>query len=196
MHDIIFFNFLSISDFLWLFASSKKSKNIYQDIRDLKYRQRNGRRRRFSTEADLGQGFRFRRGKRSLSSAASQTDDDFFFAKNFVMLQLVMAFKDLRNLHLISLMTMANLLFFTTWIIRLWRLSLRRTAFVFVLKLKVSTDLEQLLTCSYAKLRLLKRIQCCFNVLQYLSSLRDPHSHIMFQSPMKHSFLYYRLKTT
>ena len=29
----------------------------------------------------------FRRGTRSLSSAASQTDDDFFFAKNFVLLQ-------------------------------------------------------------------------------------------------------------
>ena len=29
MHDIIFFNFLSISDFLCRFASSKKSKNIY-----------------------------------------------------------------------------------------------------------------------------------------------------------------------
>ena len=59
MHDIIFFNFLSISDFLWLFASSKKSKNIYQDIRDLKHRQRNGRRRRFSTEADWAKGFAF-----------------------------------------------------------------------------------------------------------------------------------------
>ena len=29
MHDIIFFNFLSISDFLCRFASFKKSKNIY-----------------------------------------------------------------------------------------------------------------------------------------------------------------------
>ena len=29
----------------------------------------------------------FSAGKRSLSSAASQTDDDFFFAKNFVLLQ-------------------------------------------------------------------------------------------------------------
>ena len=29
MHDIIFFNFLSISDFLCRFASSKRSKNIY-----------------------------------------------------------------------------------------------------------------------------------------------------------------------
>ena len=35
----------------------------------------------------LGQGFHFRRGKRSLSSAASQRDNDFFFAKNFVLLQ-------------------------------------------------------------------------------------------------------------
>ena len=39
---------------------------------------------------------------------------------------------------------MANLLFFTTWIIRFCRPSLHHTAFVFVLKLKVYTDLEQL----------------------------------------------------
>ena len=53
---------------------------------------------------------------------------------------------------------MANLLFFTAWIIRLWRPSLRRAAFVFVLKLKEYTDVEQLLTCSYARFWLLKRI--------------------------------------
>ena len=54
---------------------------------------------------------------------------------------------------------MANLLFFTTWIIRFWGPSLRRAAaFVFVLKLKLYTDLEQLSTCSYARFRLLKRI--------------------------------------
>ena len=35
----------------------------------------------------LGQGFHFRWGKRSLSSAASQAENDFFFAKNFVLLQ-------------------------------------------------------------------------------------------------------------
>ena len=35
----------------------------------------------------LRQGFHFRWEKRSLSSAASQTDNDFFFAKNFVVLQ-------------------------------------------------------------------------------------------------------------
>ena len=71
--------------------------------------------------------------------------------------------------------------------IRFWRLSLRRTAFVFVLKLKVNTDLEQLLimTCSYSKFRLLKRILCCCIVLPYLSSLRAPHNHIMFRSPME-----------
>ena len=40
---------------------------------------------------------------------------------------------------------MANLLFFiTTRNIRFWRLSLRRAAFVFVLKLKVNTDLAQI----------------------------------------------------
>ena len=37
--------------------------------------------------------------------------------------------------------------------------SLRRAAFVFVFKLKVYTHLKQLLTCSYAKFRLLKRIK-------------------------------------
>ena len=61
--------------------------NIQQirEIRDLKHQQRNGRRRLFATR--LGQGFCFWWGKRSLSSAASQTDDDFFFAKNSVFLQ-------------------------------------------------------------------------------------------------------------
>ena len=46
----------------------------------------------------LGQGFHFRRGKRSLSSAASQTDNDFFFAKNFVLLQSCYGGKK-RDLH-------------------------------------------------------------------------------------------------
>ena len=55
--------------------------------------------------------------------------------------------------------------------------------FVFVLKLKVCTDLAHLLICSYAKFRLLNKIQCCCNVLPYLSSLRAPHIHIIFQSP-------------
>ena len=65
--------------------------------------------------------------------------------------------------------------------------SLRRAAFVFVLKLKSSNDVEQFLTRSYAKqFRLLKRIQCCCNVLPYLSTLGSPHSHIMFQlSPLE-----------
>ena len=53
-----------------------------------------------------------------------------------------------------------------------------------------SSDLEQLLTCSYTKFRLLKRIQCCCNVLPYLSSLRAPHDHIMFQlGPLGNSCL-------
>ena len=80
---------------------------------------------------------------------------------------------------------MANLLFFATCIIRFWRLSLRREASVLVLKLKVNTNLEQLLTCSYSKFRLLKRIQCCCNALPYLSSLRAPPNYIMFQSPLE-----------
>ena len=78
---------------------------------------------------------------------------------------------------------MANLLFFTTCVIRFWKLSLRRAGFVLVLKLKVNTNLEQLLTCGYSKFRLLKRIQYCYNVLLHLSSLRVPHNHIMFRSP-------------
>ena len=52
---------------------------------DLKHRQRNRWQRRFETK--LGQGFCFRQGTWSLSSAASQTDNAFFFAKNFVLLQ-------------------------------------------------------------------------------------------------------------
>ena len=83
---------------------------------------------------------------------------------------------------------MANVLFFTTCIIRFWRLPLGRI----VLKLK----LQQLLTCIYSKFRLLKRIQCCCNVLPYLSSLGAPHSHIMFQSPLENSCLYSQLKPT
>ena len=68
--------------------------------------------------------------------------------------------------------------------------SLRRAAFVFVFKLKVYTHLKQLLTCSYAKFRLLRRIKFFCNVVPYFSSLRVPHSHIMFQSPLENSCLY------
>ena len=70
-------------------------------------------------------------------------------------------------------------------IIRFWRLSLRRAGFFFVLKLKVNTDLEQVLTCSYSKVWLLKIILCCCNFLSYLSSLRAPYNHIMFRSPLE-----------
>jgi len=65
-----------------------------------------------------------------------------------------MAFKDLRNLHLISY---DDGLIDDGEFIVLYDLdysilevfdSLRRAAFVFVLKLKVYTNLEQLLTCS------------------------------------------------
>ena len=69
-------------------------------------------------------------------------------------------------------------------------------SFCFCFEVSSVSDLEQLLTCSYAKFRLLKRIQCCCNVLPYLSSLRAPHSHIMFQSPLENSCLYSQLKPT
>ena len=71
-----------------------------------------------------------------------------------------------------------------TCIIPLWRPSLHHAAFVFVfvLKLKVITNLEQLLTCSYSKFQLLQKILCCWNVLPYLSSFKAPHNHIMFKS--------------
>ena len=54
----------------------------------------------------------------------------------------------------------------------------RCAAFVFVLKLKVNSNLEQLLTCSYSKFRLLKKIQCYCNVLLYFFSLRAPDNLI------------------
>ena len=84
---------------------------------------------------------------------------------------LVMAFKDLCNLRLISY---DDGLIDDGGFIVLYDLhhsileafdSLRRAAFVFVFKLKVYTHLKQLLTCSYAKFRLLKRIKFCCNVL-------------------------------
>ena len=83
------------------------------------------------------------------------------------------------------------------WFNRLWRMccSLRPVLFVaqllfvlsfffFLKPVKVNNDLKQLLACIYYKLRLLKRIQCCCIVLPYLSSLRAPHNHIMFQSQL------------
>ena len=39
--------------------------------------------------------------------------------------------------------------------------SVESIVFVFVLKLKVNTYLQQLLTCKYSKIQLLKGIQCC-----------------------------------
>ena len=94
---------------------------------------------------------------------------------------LVMAFKDPRNLHLISyddgLIDDGEFIVFYNLYYSILE------AFSSLL-LKVNTDLEQLLTCSYSKFRLLKRIQCYCNVLPYLSSLRAPHNHIMFRSPL------------
>ena len=59
-------------------------KNPTRKINERKIGEKRSDDGRFAIEA---QGFRFRRGKRSLGSAASQTDDDFFFAKKFVLLQ-------------------------------------------------------------------------------------------------------------
>ena len=39
--------------------------------------------------------------------------------------------------------------------------SVESIVFVFVLKLKVNTYLQQLLTCKYSKIQLLKGTQCC-----------------------------------
>ena len=126
----------------------------------------------------VGQGLRFRLGKRSLSSPASQKDDDFFFSKKFVLLQSCYGIQGPPYFTSYELWRW----FYRRWQIycslRLWRLSLCRAVFVFVLKLKLNTDLEQLLTSSYLKFRLLKRIQCCCNVLPYLSSLKAPQEHV------------------
>ena len=51
-------------------------------------------------------------------------------------------------------------------------LFVRQLSFVFVLKLKVNNDLEQLLTWSYAKFRLLKRIQYCCLPSPYTASFQ------------------------
>ena len=84
---------------------------------------------------------------------------------------LVMAFKDLCNLRLISyddgLIDDGEFIVLYNHhhsILEAFD-SLRRAALVFVFKLKVYTHLKQLLTCSYAKFRLLKRIKFCCNVL-------------------------------
>ena len=55
-----------------------------RENKDLKHRQRN---MMTTFQNQTGEGFCFRWGTWSLSSAASQTDNAFFFAKNFVLLQ-------------------------------------------------------------------------------------------------------------
>ena len=109
---------------------------------------------------------------------------------------LVRAFKDVRNLHFIryddGLIDDGEfiVLYDLDYLIVEAFSSSRSFCFCFEMKLNLYTDLEQLLTCSSAKFRLLKRIQCCYNVLPYLSSLRAPHNHIMFQlSPLENSCL-------
>ena len=131
----------------------------------------------------LGQGFSFSAGKRSLSSA-SQTDDDFFFAKTFFLLQ---SFYGIQIPPYFD--DDGGVIDYGECIV-LYDLDYSSRSFCFVLffflkLVKVNNNLEQLLTCIYYKLRLLKRIQCCCNVLPYLSSLRAPHNHIMFQSPLE-----------
>ena len=138
----------------------------------------------------LGRGFRsFFGGKRSLSGAASQTDDDFFFAKKFVLAwySLFMAFKDLLSLYLIShddgLIDGGKfivLYIFTTCdsIVEAFSLS-RSFCFCFEVKSKYRSRTALYLQLpGYSKFRLLKRIQCCCNVLPYLSSLKAPHNQI------------------
>ena len=121
------------------------------------------------------------------SSATSQTEDDFFFAKNFVLLQSCYGIQ--RPPKFTSYKLLDGLIDDGEFIVfyDLYKLyycfefsSSRSFCFCF----KVNTDLEQLLTCSYSKFRLLKRIQCC-NVLPYLSSLRASHNYIMFRSPLE-----------
>ena len=58
---------------------------------------------------------------------------NFYLPRTLSCYSLVMAFKDLRNLHLISyddcLIDDGEFVVLTTWIIRFWRLSFRRAAF-------------------------------------------------------------------
>ena len=99
-----------------------------------------------------------------------------------------MAFQDLRNLHLISyedcLIDDGEFIVLYDLYYSILEAFSSSRSFVFVLKLKVNTNLKQFLACSYS-IRLLKRIQCCCNVLPYLFSLRAPHNHIMFRSPLE-----------
>ena len=90
-----------------------------------------------------------------LSSEASQTEEDFFSlpARTLSCYSLVMTFKDLSNLHLISyddsliddgeFIVLSDLYYSI-----LKAFSSSRSFCFFVLKFKVNTDLEQLLTRS------------------------------------------------
>ena len=105
-----------------------------------------------------------------------------------------MTFKDLRNLHLISyddgLIDDGKFIVLYDLGYSILEAFSSSRSFCFCFEVKSFPDLEQLLTSSYAKFRLLKRIQCCCNVLPHFSSLTAPHSHIMFQSPLENSCLY------
>ena len=125
----------------------------------------NGRRRRFPTEADWAKGFVF--GGKTKFKQCSFSDGRRLFLCEELCLVTVLLWHS--KTSVICKFDDDGLIddgeFIVLYDLNYSRLSLRRTAFVFVLKLNVYTDLEQLLTCSYAKFRLLKKIQCCCNVL-------------------------------
>ena len=136
-----------------------------------------------SEPSRLGQGFRFRRGKRILSSAASQTDDDDFFTKKFVLLQSCYGIQSLWNLHLISYDDGELIVLYRPVLFDFG--SFRCGAFVFVLKLKWIPISNSSWLAVTLNSRLLKRVQWCCNVLPYLSSVRASHNHIMLRSPLE-----------
>ena len=72
---------------------------LKRTVKDLKHRQRNVRRRRFVTEADWTKGFVF--GRENAVQLPRQMKA-FSLLSSLSCYSLVMAFKDLRNLHLIS----------------------------------------------------------------------------------------------
>ena len=69
--------------------------------RDLKHRQRNGR-RRFETEADWAKGFVFGGENKVWAVQLPRQTTTFSLRRTLSCYSLVMAFKDLRNLHVIS----------------------------------------------------------------------------------------------
>ena len=68
---------------------------------DLKHRQLNGRRRRFSTEADWAKGFVFGGENEVQAVQLPRRTTTFSLRRTLSCYSLVRAFKDLRNLHFI-----------------------------------------------------------------------------------------------